>query len=169
MTMRGEGGESRSRYENPSGVSPCRFESGRPHQLTSRVIAVGLAFAQIGFYRSAMNIPRLPVPAIVVLAASIGLGACASSEGVSMSRPGKYNLYNCTQLNERGVALVKREQELQGLMQKAAQGPGGEVAIALAYRSEYNITQGDLREIDMVGAKKQCVLKHRSVSDQVVR
>lgn len=98
------------------------------------------------------------------------LGACASQEyGISSSRPGKYNLYNCDQLNRRGAEAVKREQELKALMQKAVQGPGGEVAIAIAYRSEYNVAQGDLLEIERVGAEKKCVMKHRAVSDQTVR
>lgn len=116
-----------------------------------------------------MSTSRRFVSAIVSLAVLIGLAACAGSEGVSLSRPGKFNLYNCALLNEQGANLVKRERDLQGLMQKAAQGPGGEIASTLAYRSEYNITQGDLREIERVGAEKKCVLKHRSVSDQVVR
>ncbi|RKE72902.1 hypothetical protein DFP91_0775 [Pseudorhodoplanes sinuspersici] len=109
------------------------------------------------------------VSAILCLVALTGLAACAGSEGLSLSRPGKYNLYNCALLNEQGANLVKRERQLQDLMQKAAQGPGGEIASTLAYKSEYNITQGDLREIERVGAEKKCVLKHRSVSDQVVR
>lgn len=116
-----------------------------------------------------MSMSRHFVSAIISLTAFVGLAACAGSEGVSLSRPGKFNLYNCALLNEQGANLVKRERDLQGLMQKAAQGPGGEIASTLAYRSEYNITQGDLREIERVGAEKKCVLKHRSVSDQVVR
>ena len=109
------------------------------------------------------------VPAISIVAVLTTLGGCAGTEGVSLSRPGKFNLYSCVLLNEQGANLVKRERDLEGLMQKAAQGPGGELASTLAYRSEYNITQGDLREIERVGAEKKCVLKHRSVSEQMVR
>ena len=102
-------------------------------------------------------------------AVAVGLAACAGTGTEALSRPGKYNLYHCALLNEHGERLVKREQELELLMQKAAQGPGGEVASSIAYRSEYNLTRGDLKEIERVGAEKKCVLKHRSVSDQVVR
>lgn len=118
-----------------------------------------------------MNIVSRSVFAAVGLSVAFGLAACAGAgtEGVSFSRPGKYNLYNCALLNETGTALVKREQELEGLMQKAGQSTGGEIASTLAYKGEYNITQGDLREIERVGAEKKCVLKHRSVSDRVVR
>ena len=108
--------------------------------------------------------------AVLGMAAPAMLAACASQEfGISSSKPGKFNLYNCDQLNRRGAELVRRERELQGLMEKAAQGPGGEVAIAIAYRSEYNVVQGDLFEIERVGAEKKCIMKHRVVSDQIVR
>lgn len=116
-----------------------------------------------------MSTSRRFVLTISSLATLVGLSACAGSEGLSLSRPGKYNLYNCALLNEQGTSLVKREQQLEDLMAKAAQGPGGAIASTLAYRSEYNIVQGDLREIERVGAEKKCVLKHRPVSDQVVR
>ncbi len=109
------------------------------------------------------------VSPILGFAAIAGLAACAGSGTEALSRPGKFNLYNCALLDDAGDRLVKREQELDRLMQKAAQGPGGEVASAIAYRSEYNLTRGDLREIERVGAEKKCVFKHRSVSDQVVR
>ena len=110
------------------------------------------------------------VLAVLSMTTPVLLSACASQEfGISSSRPGKYNLYNCDQLNRRGAESVRRERELQELMQKAGQGPGGEIAIAIAYRSEYNVVQGDLLEIERVGAEKKCVMKHRVVSDQVVR
>ena len=67
-----------------------------------------------------MNIFSRSVLAAAGLCAAFGLAACAGAgtEGVSFSRPGKYNLYNCALLNETGTTLVKREQELEGLMQK---------------------------------------------------
>jgi len=109
------------------------------------------------------------VSTIVSLAVFSGLTACAGTEGLSLNNPTKYNFYSCALLNENGELLTKRERELESLMQKAAQGPGGELVNAIAYRNEYNITKGDLREIERVGAEKRCVLKYRSVSDQVVR
>lgn len=65
--------------------------------------------------------------------------------------------------------MVKREKELREQMDKAKQGPGGEVAIALAYQNEYNMTLGDLQEVETTGAEKKCVLRHRPLSDQAVR
>lgn len=104
------------------------------------------------------------------LAALAAVGACTSHDVVTtVARPGKFQLYSCDQLNTRGGDLVKRERELQDLIQKASQGPGGAVAIALAYQNEYNTVQGDLREVELTGAEKKCVLKHRSISEQAVR
>jgi type IV pilus biogenesis protein CpaD/CtpE len=108
---------------------------------------------------------------ILIALTSLGLLAgCASHDIVStVARPGKYRLYNCEQLDRRGADLLKRERELDALMQKARQGPGGELAIAIAYQNEYNTTLGDLREVDITAADKNCTLKFRSVSDTVVR
>ncbi|MET0277752.1 MAG: hypothetical protein ABW198_05395 [Pseudorhodoplanes sp.] len=100
----------------------------------------------------------------------VSIGGCASQELVdSAARPGKYRLYNCEELTTRGIEIIKREKELRELMAKARQGPGGEIAVALAYQSEYNLTLGDLQELETAGAARKCTLKHRPMSDQVVR
>jgi hypothetical protein len=112
-----------------------------------------------------MNRRRSPLSLIAVL-----MVGCTSHDLVtSATRPGKFRLYNCDQLDKRGAELSKRERELSSLIQRAAQGPGGEFAIAIAYRNEHNIVQGDLREIELTGAEKNCVLKYRTVSEQAVR
>ncbi len=106
----------------------------------------------------------------LLLAAAMLPGACTSHDLVAnTSRPGKFRLYNCEQLNTRGGELVKREAELQGLIDKARQGAGGEIAVALAYMNEFNTVQGDLREIDITGTDKGCQLKYRTVSDGALR
>lgn len=97
------------------------------------------------------------------------LAGCTSHDMVTTaSRPGKFRLHNCEQLDKKGTELLKRERELDGLMQKARQGPGGEVAIAIAYQNEYNIVQGDLREIELTGTERNCALKFRTVSERAV-
>jgi hypothetical protein len=104
---------------------------------------------------------------LVCLAALIALGGCAASpEFVNTAiRPGKFKLYTCAELDQQGRELAQRERELQTLMQKA----GGELAVALAYQNEYNLTQGELRDIDNTGSEKKCVLKYRTVSERAVR
>ena len=115
---------------------------------------------------SRRHIPRN----LIVLAALIAFGGCTSHDLVTnASRPGKYRLYSCEDLDKRGVELSKRERELAGLMQKAAQGAGGELVIAIAYQNEHNIVRGELREIELAGAERNCVLKYRTVSEQAVR
>jgi hypothetical protein len=91
------------------------------------------------------------------------LAGCAGQEVVNtIARPGKYRLYNCDQLDRRGAEVLKRERELAGLMEKAKQGAGGELAVAIAYQNEYNIALGDLREIELMAAERNCELKFRT-------
>jgi hypothetical protein len=123
---------------------------------------------ELAIIETAMTVKILPGCLAIALAALAG--GCASQELVEASaRPGKYRLYNCDDLTRRGIEIVKREKELRDLIEKAKQGPGGEIAVALAYQSEYNLALGDLQELENTGVQKKCVLKHRSVSDQVVR
>lgn len=110
------------------------------------------------------------LPGLMALGLLAMAGGCAGHEAVDAARrPGKYRFYNCTELTTRGIQIVKREQELREQIDKARQGPGGELAIALAYQTEYNQTLGDLQELENTGVEKKCTLKHRPVSDQVVR
>jgi hypothetical protein len=96
-----------------------------------------------------------------------GLLAGCSSE--SLVRPGRYGYYNCEQIAMTGKERASREAELKGLMQKASQGPGGELAIALAYRTEYITVQGELKELESAAATKKCNTPWRPISEQVVR
>ena len=68
-----------------------------------------------------------------------------------------------------GHAEASRERELKALMDKAAQGPGGELAIAMAYRGEYLSVQGNLRELEAAAVEKNCKMPWRTVSEQAVR
>jgi hypothetical protein len=107
---------------------------------------------------------------LVALGLAALIGGCSTPDMVdAATRAGKFRYYSCDQLTKRGLEAVKREKELREQIQRAKQGPGGEVAIALAYQNEYNVALGDLQEIENVGAEKKCVLRHRSLSDQVVR
>ena len=107
---------------------------------------------------------------VLVLSGLTALVGCTSHDLVThAARPGKFETLNCDQLNKRGRELVVRERELQDLMTRAAQGPGGEIAIALAYKTDFTMVQGDLREVDISGANKHCQMKHRTISEQIVR
>jgi hypothetical protein len=105
----------------------------------------------------------------IVLVGLTVLSGCAGQDfEANATRPGKFRLYNCGHLDKRGTELMKRERELDTLMQKAKTGPGGELAVAIAYQNEYNILKGDLREIELMGTERRCDLKFRT-SEQPVR
>ena len=117
-----------------------------------------------------MSIPGSPFVSLMAVAALVVVAGCASHDMVaSVSRPGKFRLYNCDQLDKQGAIVLKKERELDALIQKARQGPGGEIAVAIAYQNEHNIALGDLREIDLSAAERNCALKFRTVSEQAVR
>ncbi len=99
-----------------------------------------------------------------------GTCGCSSHDVVTVTaRPGKFRLYSCDELNKHGVDTLKRERELADLMRRAEQGPGGRLAGTIAYRTEYDIVLGELREVELAGIEKNCVLKHRPISEQAVR
>jgi hypothetical protein len=127
-----------------------------------------LAFARIGHYRSAM-IVRILSGALAIGLAMLATG-CTSQEMVDAARrPGKYRFYSCDELTTRGLLIVQRERELREQIEKARQSQGGEFIIAVAYQAEYNQTLGDLQELEITGTEKKCKLRHRPMSDQVVR
>jgi hypothetical protein len=75
----------------------------------------------------------------------VALTGCTTDQMSSaIVKPGKFSIYTCDQIADAGRAQVTRERELKALMDKAAQGPGGEMAITLAYRGEYLTVQGNL-------------------------
>ena len=79
-----------------------------------------------------------------------------------MVKPGKYSVYSCEQIAMTGSSYARREQELQALIDKAAQGPGGELAIAIGYRNEFLSTQGHLRELEAAASAKNCPMAWRT-------
>jgi hypothetical protein len=99
-----------------------------------------------------------------------GLGACAVADNDSLSAfmvaPGKYDVYKCDQLAVVGKERSERAQELRLLMDKSAQGPGGAVANALAYRNEYLTAVGDLKQLENVALTKKCDMPWRPLSDR---
>lgn len=109
-------------------------------------------------------------PGVWLIAPAVALSACAGHDfETTASRPGKFRQYDCALLDQRGGELLKREQELTDLMQRARQSAGGELAAAIAYQNEYNSVKGDLREIELTGADRKCVLKYRTASERAVR
>jgi hypothetical protein len=98
------------------------------------------------------------------------IAGCASEDmASSIVKPAKYSSYNCDQIAATGRGEAARERELKTLMEKAGQGPGGELAITLAYRGEYLTTQGNLRELEAAAVEKKCKMPWRTESERAVR
>jgi hypothetical protein len=78
--------------------------------------------------------------------------------------PGKYNLYPCPQMGDRGVELAIRLKELEVLMAKAGTGAGGSLASAVAYRPEYLQARAEMAELRKAAASKNCNLDQAMAS-----
>ena len=119
---------------------------GRLHGALKRPPASGFR-QNSALSKRAMNAKNIPRWAAVCLA--VLLGGCSSHDMVNtVSRPGKFRTLSCEELTKKGLEVVKREKELREQIEKAKKGPGGEVAIALAYQNEYNMALGDLQEVE---------------------
>ena len=109
--------------------------------------------------KTAMRLRR----AGLALLAVASLAGCATQGpapqdrlGSFMVTPGKYNMYNCAQLEGPRSGMESRKRELDALIAKAGTGPGGAVAATLAYRTEYAQVQGELAELAKESAAKNC-------------
>ena len=97
----------------------------------------------------------------VVLIAS-GLAGCAAGTSIGGPRtsafvdPSRYDLYNCTQLNEARVSTQKRVNELEALMAKARTGAAGGLVSAVAYESDYAKERANLDLIDDTRRRDNC-------------
>jgi hypothetical protein len=120
----------------------------------------------------AMNvICRRAVAAVAGVALATGLAGCASvgeSLGTAMASPGKYNLYTCKEIEDRARTTRAREQELQQLMARSAQGPGGEFINVIAYQSDYVRARSDLKLLAETAAQKQCTTDSKWSSQRSV-
>lgn len=82
--------------------------------------------------------------------------------------PGKFDTYTCRDIEDRAKAVRLRQTELEQLMARSAQGPGGEFVNAIAYRNEYLQARGDLQELAKANTDKQCATKSRWSSQRAV-
>jgi len=95
--------------------------------------------------------------ALVLIA--VLLSACAGNDdmtGRMLVAPGKYVLFNCTQLAEQATTNLKRQHELEGLMVQAGTGSGGQLVSAVAYRPEYLQLRGEMEDLRQTAADKKC-------------
>jgi len=86
------------------------------------------------------------------------LAGCTSGDSASsfLVAPGKYVLYNCTQLAEAAETNSKRQRELEMLMTKAGPNSGGALVSSIAYEPEYAQLRGEMNELRKTAADKNC-------------
>jgi hypothetical protein len=99
-----------------------------------------------------------------------GLLGCAGmsdqNAGTAFVAPGKYDIYTCKEIEERMRTVRQREQELQGLMARAAEGLAGDLVNTIAYRSDYLQARGELKQLADAAADKQCTTQSRWSSER---
>ncbi|MBR0845996.1 twin-arginine translocation pathway signal [Bradyrhizobium liaoningense] len=94
-----------------------------------------------------------------LLAAGLALSGCAGmSETVApaFADPGRYELYDCKQLEAERKTLALRTEQLQKLMDKAETGAGGAVVSELAYRNDYIAVRGQAQFADEAWRRNRC-------------
>ncbi|MFK4531437.1 hypothetical protein ABIF90_009418 [Bradyrhizobium japonicum] len=96
---------------------------------------------------------------LALLAAGAALSGCAGmSETIApaFADPGKYELYDCKQLEAERKGIASRTEQLQKLMEKAETGAGGAVVSELAYRNDYIAVRGQSQLAEEAWRRNRC-------------
>jgi hypothetical protein len=94
-------------------------------------------------------------------ALALALGACSATGDSGLlvfADPGKYQYYNCKQIEGARASVAARHKELGELIGRAEQETGGALVGAIAYRSDYAASGQDLKVIDATAREKNCPL-----------
>ncbi len=111
----------------------------------------------------------LVCPGLLVALALTGCGTITDeTAGRVAVAPGKYDVYACPNIEAKVLSTRARRTELEQLMARSAQSPGGEFINALAYRTEYVQTGGDLEELARASAEKKCATDSKYTSNRSV-
>lgn len=96
---------------------------------------------------------------LALLAAGVALSGCAGvSDTISpaFADPGKYELWDCKQLEAERASLAARTQDLQKLIDKAETGAGGAVVAEMAYRNDYVAVRGQAHFAEEAWRRNRC-------------
>jgi hypothetical protein len=111
-------------------------------------------------------------PSCAALMLALLLAACGSisdeAAGRAMMAPGRFDAFPCPNIDERIQAVRTRRIELEQLMARSSQSPGGEFVNALAYRSEYVQLGGEMQELAKASSDKKCAAESRYLSGRQV-
>jgi hypothetical protein len=104
--------------------------------------------------------------------ATLALAACGTISdefgGRAAVSPGKYTIYPCPNIEARIIETKRRRTELEQLMARSSQSAGGEFVNAIAYRTEYVQTGGDLEELSRASSEKKCAVDSKYSSGRTV-
>ena len=84
-----------------------------------------------------------------------GCAGAVDTQGLFV-QPGKFRFLPCKDLNLRMATAAKRERELNSLVERANEGPGGSVISRLIYGPELAQARADQREIQQTINEKNC-------------
>jgi hypothetical protein len=91
---------------------------------------------------------------------ALGLAGCGAlsddTAGRAMMAPGRFDFHPCPNIEAAILAARTRRTELEQLMARSEQSPGGALANALAYRTEYVQKGGELQELARAANDKKC-------------
>jgi hypothetical protein len=98
--------------------------------------------------------------ALAVLGAA-GLAGCGSiseqTAAKALVAPGRFDIYTCQEIENQIKGTRSRVVELEQLMARSAQGPGGQFVNAIAYQSEYQQARGRIKVMSDVMAERNCI------------
>jgi hypothetical protein len=100
-------------------------------------------------------IKRLTMRSLGIFLIATGMSGCESAD-MLFSVPGNFDYFSCASIAATATATLKRQQELQELIDRAEQDTGGTLVAAAAYRTEYFKTRGDLKQLDEAARNKKC-------------
>jgi len=104
--------------------------------------------------------------------AALALAGCGTISdevgGRAAVSPGKYSIYPCPNIEARIIETKRRRTELEQLMARSSQSAGGEFVNAIAYRTEYVQTGGDLEELSRASTEKKCSVDSKYSSGRTV-
>ena len=108
--------------------------------------------------RTADNCPRgRALLALVALVTTLaGCAQVGDSISPAFVDPGKYELWDCKQLEPERKANAARLEDLQRMMAKAQTGVGGTVVSEMVYRNDYIAAQGQQKLAEEAWRRNKC-------------
>jgi hypothetical protein len=98
------------------------------------------------------------VTAISLIATCAGCGTMDQVETKLMTDPSRYTVYDCSNIESSMSAARVRNDEIEQLMSRAAQGTGGAFVNLVAYRTEYLQNKGRMAAMKKAAAEKKCAI-----------